>query len=65
MHVQPSSPQPESQALAAGDLGSNSFHLLVVRPNDGELQVLDRLKARVARVGPGKKLAEQHDRFTP
>ncbi|NIP72586.1 MAG: exopolyphosphatase, partial [Gammaproteobacteria bacterium] len=62
MHVQPSSPQPEPQALAAVDLGSNSFHLLVVRPNDGELQVLDRLREMV-QLGAGlnarNELSEQ------
>jgi exopolyphosphatase/guanosine-5'-triphosphate,3'-diphosphate pyrophosphatase len=38
----------ESQILAAVDLGSNSFHMIVVRVVDGEVHVLDRLKERVA-----------------
>lgn len=40
--------------LAAVDLGTNSFHLVVVRPTgpDGEFQVLDRLKVPV-RLGEG------------
>lgn len=38
--------------LAAVDLGSNSFHLLVARTADGELQVMDRLREMV-RLGAG------------
>ena len=33
--------------LAAIDLGSNSFHMMVARVVDGRLQVVDRLKERV------------------
>ncbi len=33
--------------IAAIDLGSNSFHLIIARAIDGELQVLDRLKEMV------------------
>lgn len=33
--------------IAAIDLGSNSFHLIIARAVDGELQVLDRLKEMV------------------
>lgn len=33
--------------LAAIDLGSNSFHLVVARRLDGRLQILDRIKQRV------------------
>jgi exopolyphosphatase/guanosine-5'-triphosphate,3'-diphosphate pyrophosphatase len=40
------------QVVAAVDLGSNSFHLLVVRINDRQLQVLDRQKEMV-RLGTG------------
>jgi exopolyphosphatase/guanosine-5'-triphosphate,3'-diphosphate pyrophosphatase len=38
-------PLPES--VAAVDLGSHSFHLLVARPSAGELVVLDRLREQV------------------
>lgn len=38
-------PLPES--VAAVDLGSHSFHLLVARPRTGELVVLDRLREQV------------------
>lgn len=41
----PGEPLPE--LLAAVDLGSNSFHLMVVRYVDGELQQVDRLRERV------------------
>jgi exopolyphosphatase/guanosine-5'-triphosphate,3'-diphosphate pyrophosphatase len=34
--------------VAAVDLGSNSFHMLVARVVDGEVHVVDRLKERVA-----------------
>src|SRR5688572_24389146 len=34
--------------LAAVDLGSNSFHLIVARASSGHLHVLDRLRDRVA-----------------
>ncbi len=33
--------------VAAVDLGSNSFHLIVARPRDGDLQILDRLREMV------------------
>ena len=36
-----------SNLLAAIDLGSNSFHLVVARVLDGRLQIVDRLKQRV------------------
>jgi len=38
-------PLPES--VAAVDLGSHSFHLLVAKPRSGELVVLDRLREQV------------------
>ncbi len=43
-------PEPAAQpdALAALDLGSNSFHMVVAREASGELLVLDRLRERVA-----------------
>ena len=34
--------------VAAVDLGSNSFHLVLAQEEDGQLRVLDRLKERVA-----------------
>ena len=44
--------EPQSETYAAIDLGSNSFHLLVVRRDHGELRVLDRIKEMV-RLGGG------------
>jgi exopolyphosphatase/guanosine-5'-triphosphate,3'-diphosphate pyrophosphatase len=38
--------------LAAVDLGSNSFHMIVARVADGQIQVIDRLKEMV-RLGEG------------
>lgn len=43
---------PDPQTLAAVDLGSNSFHLIVARTAQGEIQVLDRMKEMV-RLGAG------------
>ncbi|MBW2462750.1 MAG: Ppx/GppA family phosphatase, partial [Deltaproteobacteria bacterium] len=37
-----------AQLVAAVDLGSNSFHMLVARIVDGEVHVVDRIKERVA-----------------
>jgi exopolyphosphatase/guanosine-5'-triphosphate,3'-diphosphate pyrophosphatase len=39
-------PHPGAE-VAAVDLGSNSFHMLVARDNSGQLQVLDRLREPV------------------
>ena len=36
-----------TDAVAAIDLGSNSFHMIVARPNGGELAVVDRLREMV------------------
>ena len=36
-----------SDVAAAIDLGSNSFHMIVARINDGQIQVLDRLREMV------------------
>jgi len=41
-------PITDLDALAAVDLGSNSFHMLVARSVDGEVVVVDDLKERVA-----------------
>ena len=35
------------ETIAAVDLGSNSFHMIVARPQDGELLVVDRLREMV------------------
>jgi exopolyphosphatase/guanosine-5'-triphosphate,3'-diphosphate pyrophosphatase len=40
------------EAIAAIDLGSNSFHMIVARVIDGHLQIIDRLKDTV-RLGEG------------
>ncbi len=41
-------PPPYPDTVAAVDLGSNSFHLIVARPVGGEIHVIDRLRERVA-----------------
>ncbi|MGF1527075.1 MAG: exopolyphosphatase [Candidatus Competibacterales bacterium] len=38
---------PHRDVLAAVDLGSNSFHLMIARVQDGHLTVIDRLRERV------------------
>lgn len=38
----------EASTVAAVDLGSNSFHMVVARLADGQLHVVDRLRERVA-----------------
>lgn len=47
----------ESKEFAAIDLGSNSFHMIIVRVVNGSIQVLSRLKQRV-QLGNG--LDEKH-----
>ena len=37
----------EQNMLAAVDLGSNSFHMIIARMRDGHFQVMDRLRERV------------------
>lgn len=52
-----SAPTPDT--VAAVDLGSNSFHLIVARLVEGRIHVLDRLRERVALaegLGPDKRL---------
>ena len=54
-----SEPQPDS--IAAVDLGSNSFHLIIARPIGDELSVLDRLRDPVrlaAGLDQEKRLSE-------
>ena len=46
------------QVLAAVDLGSNSFHMVVAEERQGELVLLDRLRERV---GLAEGLSEQGD----
>lgn len=46
--------------IAAVDLGSNSFHLVIARPTQGRLQVLDHLRERV-QLGAG---LDRNDRLT-
>ncbi len=40
-------PKPEHDVLAAVDLGSNSFHMVVARFGHGQLTVIDRLREMV------------------
>lgn len=53
---------PEAGNYAALDLGSNSFHLLIVREENGSIQIVDQLKLMV-RLGEGlgedKRLSQQ------
>jgi exopolyphosphatase / guanosine-5'-triphosphate,3'-diphosphate pyrophosphatase len=48
----PAVPAATPQSVAAIDLGSNSFHMIVARIDEGHLQVVDRLKEMV-RLGEG------------
>ncbi len=48
----PSAEASPPDTVAAVDLGSNSFHMIVARISDGDLQVIDRLKEMV-RLGEG------------
>jgi exopolyphosphatase/guanosine-5'-triphosphate,3'-diphosphate pyrophosphatase len=57
-----SASSPVSDAIAAIDLGSNSFHLVVARPQGGDLQVIDRLRDSVrlaAGMGSDDRLAPE------
>ena len=40
-------PHTDSELVAAVDLGSNSFHMIVARISDGQLHILDRLRDSV------------------
>ena len=53
-------PQPEQDVLAAVDLGSNSFHMVVARFAHGQLTVIDRLREMV-RLASG---LDKRDRLT-
>jgi len=46
--------------LAAVDLGSNSFHMIVARLSHGQLTVIDRLREMV-RIAAG---LDRHDRLS-
>lgn len=54
--------RPEPDTVAAVDLGSNSFHMIVCRNQNGELVVIDRLKEMVrlaAGIDKDKILSEE------
>ncbi|HDJ85977.1 MAG TPA: exopolyphosphatase [Chromatiales bacterium] len=50
-HTVPRTPKSPPETVAAVDLGSNSFHMLVARLLDGQLNVLDRLHDMVRLAG--------------
>ena len=52
--------QQTPQYLAAIDLGSNSFHMVVARIEDGHVHILDKLKEMV-RLGGG---LDKHGRLS-
>jgi len=52
----------DTDALAAIDLGSNSFHLVVAREEQGEIRVVEKLGEKVqlaAGIGKDKRLSEE------
>lgn len=57
----PARKKNDQPAIAAIDLGSNSFHLVIARPTQGRLHVLDHLRERV-QLGAG---LDRNDRLTP
>ncbi|MCI5157845.1 MAG: exopolyphosphatase, partial [Candidatus Electrothrix sp. AUS1_2] len=50
----------QPQFLAAVDLGSNSFHIIVARIEDGHIHILDKLREMV-RLGAG---LDEHNRLS-
>jgi len=54
-------PRHPPELLAAIDLGSNSFHMIVTRVKDGDLQQVDKLREMV-RLGAG---LDEHNRLIP
>lgn len=40
-------PHPEASVVAAVDLGSNSFHMVIARSDLGKLRILDKMRERV------------------
>ena len=61
-------PIRDGELLAAVDLGSNSFHMVVARYQHGELRVIDRLRDSVRLAAgltrDGSLEAERRDRTT-
>jgi len=53
-----SAPLGTPETVAAVDLGSNSFHMIVARVTDGELQIIDRLREMV-RLAAGLNAAKR------
>src|ERR1700674_5786589 len=51
-NARPAPPRPVPDVLAAVDLGSNSFHMVVARYSHGQLIIIDRLREMV-RLGAG------------
>ena len=52
----PPPPEPDTRPLAAVDLGSNSFHLVIARERGEEIAILDRVRDQVQLAsGLGKK----------
>jgi exopolyphosphatase/guanosine-5'-triphosphate,3'-diphosphate pyrophosphatase len=50
------------QTVAGVDLGSNSFHMIVARVDEGQLHIVDRMRERVrlaAGLGPDRNLTEE------
>ena len=47
------------QTVAGVNLGSNSFHMIVARVNEGQLHIVDRMRERVrlaSGLGPDRRL---------
>ena len=60
------SQRSEPEVLAAVDLGSNSFHMIVARLSGGQLTVIDRLREMVrlaAGLSNGNHLDPESQRF--
>ncbi|RRQ21283.1 exopolyphosphatase [Thiohalobacter thiocyanaticus] len=58
----PSAPDAEAATIAAVDLGSNSFHMIVASQDNGQVKVLDRLREPVrlaAGLTPEHRLGEE------
>ncbi len=53
---------PDGQTFAAVDVGSNSFHMIVARVEQGQLYVIDRLREMV-RLGRFRFCSRRHRRF--
>ncbi len=54
-------PLNQSETIAAIDLGSNSFHMIIARHQNGQLQIIDRVKEMV-RLGGG---LDKRNNLTP